>query len=96
MVLKGSGTVLAAPGVVPWINPTGNALLATAGTGDVLAGLIGANLCSTPWPSETELHPQHALSLSAQAVYRHGLAANEWRGTGPMTASDLVQLLKST
>lgn len=96
VVLKGSGTVLAAPGVVPWINPTGNALLATAGTGDVLAGLIGANLCSTPWPSETELHTQHALALAAQAVYRHGLAATEWRGTGPMTASDLVQRLKST
>jgi NAD(P)H-hydrate repair Nnr-like enzyme with NAD(P)H-hydrate dehydratase domain len=38
VVLKGSGSVIAAPGQAPRINPTGNARLATAGTGDVLAG----------------------------------------------------------
>ena len=41
VLLKGSGSVIAAPGRVPHINPTGNAALATAGTGDVLAGWIG-------------------------------------------------------
>lgn len=44
VVLKGSGTVIAAPGHCPRINPTGNGRLATAGTGDVLAGLLGAEL----------------------------------------------------
>ena len=44
VVLKGSGTVIAGPGLVPGINPTGNARLATAGTGDVLAGMLGAYL----------------------------------------------------
>lgn len=44
VVLKGSGSVIAAPQTTPVINPTGNALLATAGTGDVLAGMIGARL----------------------------------------------------
>ncbi len=44
VALKGSGTVTAGPGQVPRINPTGNARLATAGTGDVLAGLIAARL----------------------------------------------------
>ena len=43
-VLKGSGTVIAEPGETPVVNPTGNARLATPGTGDVLAGLIGARL----------------------------------------------------
>jgi hydroxyethylthiazole kinase-like uncharacterized protein yjeF len=43
IVLKGSGTVIASPdGAPPAINPTGNAALSTAGTGDVLAGMIGA------------------------------------------------------
>ena len=46
MVLKGSGTVVAAPGHIPNINPTGNAALATAGTGDVLAGMVGAKLAA--------------------------------------------------
>ena len=41
VVLKGSGSVIAAPGAAPLINPTGNAALASAGTGDVLAGWIG-------------------------------------------------------
>ena len=47
VVLKGSGTVIAAPGAVPRINATGNAALASAGTGDVLAGWIGGRWAST-------------------------------------------------
>ncbi len=44
VVLKGSGTVIAAPGQASAINSSGNALLATAGTGDVLAGMLGARM----------------------------------------------------
>jgi ADP-dependent NAD(P)H-hydrate dehydratase / NAD(P)H-hydrate epimerase len=40
VVLKGSGTVIAAPATTPAINSTGSAALATGGTGDVLAGWI--------------------------------------------------------
>ena len=43
-VIKGSGTVIASFGQLACINPTGNARLATAGTGDVLAGMVGAQL----------------------------------------------------
>lgn len=46
VVLKGSGTVIAAPQGTPVINPTGNALLARGGTGDVLAGMVGAALAA--------------------------------------------------
>jgi ADP-dependent NAD(P)H-hydrate dehydratase / NAD(P)H-hydrate epimerase len=46
VLLKGSGTVIAGPGLPPFINPTGNAALATAGTGDVLAGWIGGWLAA--------------------------------------------------
>lgn len=42
VVLKGAGTVTTLRSSRAWINPTGSAMLATAGTGDVLAGMIGA------------------------------------------------------
>jgi hydroxyethylthiazole kinase-like uncharacterized protein yjeF len=71
VVLKGSGTVIASPGDIPRINPTGNAKLATAGTGDVLAGLVGAHLAGG----------QPALQAACEAVYRHGQAADQWQGT---------------
>lgn len=82
VVLKGSGTVLTMPGERPLINPTGNGLLATAGTGDVLAGMIGAALASQNGP---------VLEAVAQAVYRHGQLANSWPNQRHrMTASDLL------
>ena len=49
VILKGSGSIIAEPDLaeskgMTYINPTGNPALATAGTGDVLAGLCGALL----------------------------------------------------
>ncbi|MES2423226.1 MAG: NAD(P)H-hydrate dehydratase [Pseudomonadota bacterium] len=88
VVLKGSGTVVAAPGTAPCINPTGNALLATGGTGDVLAGFIGARL--------------HGLSTLAEvfiqtsgAVYLHGLLADHWPAGKALTAGRLAAALAS-
>ena len=70
-VLKGSGSVIAAQHATLRINPTGNAKLATAGTGDVLAGLIGAHLAVK----------SSAMNAACSAVYQHGLAADHWQGT---------------
>ena len=67
-ILKGSGTVIAAPYQTPAINPTGNARLATAGTGDVLAGMVGARMAA---------HTS-AQRAACEAVYAHGLAADRW------------------
>ena len=67
-IVKGSGTVIAEPGQPPAINPTGNARLATAGTGDVLAGMVGAR-----WAAGAS-----ALQAATGAVYAHGLAADQW------------------
>lgn len=85
VVLKGSGTVLTAPGEPLLINPTGNGLLATAGTGDILAGMIGASLAS---------HKRSAFEAVAEAVYRHGQLADAWPSSRDrMTASDLLASL---
>ena len=81
VVLKGSGTVIATPGQAPRINPTGNARLATAGTGDVLAGLLGARLAAG----------QAAPQAAGAAVYLHGWAADQWPAGSTLTASALAQ-----
>lgn len=86
-LLKGSGTVIAsrtglAQGVRPtcWINPTGNARLATGGTGDVLAGLIAAL-----WAQG-----RTAPEAAALAAHRHGSVAEQWPRTRPFSASALA------
>lgn len=84
IVLKGSGTLIAAAGADSIaINPTGNAALATAGTGDVLAGMIGALLAQGMAPKDA----------ACAAVWIHGRAADHLvaSGIGPagMTASEL-------
>jgi hydroxyethylthiazole kinase-like uncharacterized protein yjeF len=67
VLLKGSTTVVAQPGDLEpvLVNTTGTPWLATAGTGDVLAGLAGALLAQGLLP------PQAAIT----AAYLHGLAA---------------------
>jgi hydroxyethylthiazole kinase-like uncharacterized protein yjeF len=85
VVLKGSGSVIAAPGHTSHINSSGNALLATAGTGDVLAGMIGAAMA----------YGLSAFDAACSAVFKHGSAADEWLKTHPneaLTASKLVAL----
>jgi len=84
VVLKGSGTVIAAPGEIAVINPSGNARLATAGTGDVLAGMLGASLAAG----------LPAFEAACSAVFRHGQLADDWaaRHPGqPLTASLLAE-----
>lgn len=71
-VLKGSGSVTCAPGATPLVNPTGDASLATAGTGDVLAGMIGNALNGRSGGREG------AIQQVASAVFLHGLLADEW------------------
>jgi hydroxyethylthiazole kinase-like uncharacterized protein yjeF len=80
VVLKGSGTVIAEAGAPPVVNLTGNARLATAGTGDVLAGMIGAGLASG----------RSAFDAAREAVWRHGHAADVWPAGAPaLTAGAL-------
>ncbi|OQW86782.1 MAG: bifunctional ADP-dependent (S)-NAD(P)H-hydrate dehydratase/NAD(P)H-hydrate epimerase [Rhodoferax ferrireducens] len=80
VVLKGSGTLIASPGQIPVINPTGNARLATAGTGDVLAGMLGAQLAAG----------HTGFEAARRAVYRHGELADAWPEQRPLTAGTLA------
>jgi len=81
VVLKGSGTVLAAPACTPRINTTGNGRLSVGGTGDVLAGLIGTRLAQG-------LGGWDAASV---AVWQHGQAADRWPQDLSLTAGRLAQ-----
>nr|WP_221308257.1 NAD(P)H-hydrate dehydratase [Nocardiopsis mwathae] len=83
VLLKGSTTVIAEPGRPAVVNPTGTPLLATAGSGDVLAGLIGSLLAGG-------LAPREAAVCGA---YLHGLAARLANDGAPVAASDLLSAL---
>lgn len=71
-ILKGPGTIVVTPSKEVFVNPTGNELLATAGSGDVLSGLIGGFLAQG-------LDPQ---SSALCGVFLHGLAADLLREEG--------------
>jgi ADP-dependent NAD(P)H-hydrate dehydratase / NAD(P)H-hydrate epimerase len=96
VVLKGSGSIVACPGRTPSINPTGSASLASAGTGDVLAGWIGGLLCqrteATSGGSTAPAAAVQAFDVAVAAVFMHGAAADRMAGT-PARASDLIEAL---
>jgi NAD(P)H-hydrate epimerase len=84
LVLKGANTVIATPDGHAFVNPTGNAGLAKAGSGDVLAGVIGALAASGMTPADA----------AVLGVYLHGLAADELAKTKSLygiTASDIAE-----
>ena len=91
VVLKGSGTVVADAGALPCVNPTGNALLASAGTGDVLAGWIGG-LWAAGQPSIT------SAQAACAAVWLLGRAADRQAarrgGALPLRAADLIDAMR--
>jgi NAD(P)H-hydrate epimerase len=83
-VLKGSRTIIASPGGEVYVNPTGNAGMATAGSGDVLTGLVAGLLAQ---------RPSEPLEATIAAVYLHGLAgdlAANRLGMRPLIASDII------
>jgi ADP-dependent NAD(P)H-hydrate dehydratase / NAD(P)H-hydrate epimerase len=88
VVLKGSGTLVAAPDGRIAVNPTGDARLATAGTGDVLAGWIGGLWSAQP-PSDDA--PAQAFAVAQAAAWIHGRACDFTAGDRlPLVAGELA------
>lgn len=84
VLLKGDRTIIGTPAGRAYVNPTGTPVLATGGTGDVLAGLLGSLLAAG-------LAPERA---AAAAAYLHGLAGREAARGGPVTAPDVATALR--
>ncbi|MBI3933996.1 MAG: NAD(P)H-hydrate dehydratase [Acidobacteria bacterium] len=88
LLLKGNRTLIGEPGGQVYVNPTGNPGMATAGTGDVLTGMIAGLLAQ---------HPDAPVDkVVSAAVYWHGAAgdaAAAQRGELSLTATDLLQAL---
>jgi hydroxyethylthiazole kinase-like uncharacterized protein yjeF len=89
LVLKGAGSICAAPDGRWWINPSGNPGMSSAGMGDVLAGILGALIAQGA-------SPERALLAG---VHVHGLAADELvaTGVGPvgLTASETIDAARA-
>jgi len=87
VVLKGNRTVIAEKGKPLSINSSGSPALATAGTGDVLSGMIGSFMAQGLAP----------FDASVCAVFIHGLAGENGKfGTRGLTADDLIELIPET
>ncbi len=87
IVLKGSGTVVAGPRGAAYVDPVAAHELATAGSGDVLSGLVGGFLANR---SARQGGTDSARCVAA-AVYVHGLAARlAGVGQRPVVATDIV------
>ena len=87
VLLKGDATVVADPAGTAFVNGTGTPWLATAGTGDVLAGIAGAVLAAQ---GVTGLATGEAAAVAAHLHGRTGQLAAE---RGPLLAGDLVRRL---
>ena len=86
VVLKGSRTVVAHPGGKAYINSTGNDGMATAGSGDVLSGVIASFMAQGV----------DVFNSAVLGVFVHGLAgdlAASSRGRAGMVARDIVDFL---
>jgi hydroxyethylthiazole kinase-like uncharacterized protein yjeF len=84
LVLKGHPTLITTPKGEVFINPTGNPGMASGGTGDVLAGMIGGLVCQG----------FDILPSLQMAVYIHGMAGDEVAqeiGEKSLIATDMIE-----
>lgn len=87
VVLKGAGTIIALPDGRTYVNTTGNPGMATAGSGDILTGMIGSLLAQGYEPEKA----------AAMAVFLHGRAgdqAAQTLGQASLTARDIANHIR--
>ena len=87
VVLKGHNTVIASPNGDVFVNTTGNAGMATGGSGDVLAGMISSLLAQ---------NPKKPLECACAGVYLHGMAGDIAKvkfGEISMLPTDLINCI---
>ncbi|MFV0317370.1 MAG: NAD(P)H-hydrate dehydratase [Microthrixaceae bacterium] len=77
VLLKGPTTVVAAPEGEAFVVRSGDQRLATAGTGDVLSGLIGAHLAARARPLHAAAAAAHLLGVAARLAGEHGVVAGD-------------------
>jgi len=85
VVLKGHRTLVVRPDGEAWVNTTGNAGMATGGTGDILTGMVAGMIAQ---------HSADAFAAVLAAVHLHGLAGDVMRervGEHSLVATDLLQ-----
>jgi len=85
-VLKGARTVISG-GTVNYINPTGNWGMASAGTGDILAGIIGSLVCQGMEPLEAAVCGTYIHGLSADIISKRTSKTS-------LIATDLLEGIK--
>jgi ADP-dependent NAD(P)H-hydrate dehydratase / NAD(P)H-hydrate epimerase len=85
VLLKGDRTIVATPAGEVWVNSTGTSALATAGSGDVLAGLLGSLLAGGLAPDRAAI----------AAAYAHGLAGRRAAEDGPVASPHVAEALRS-
>ncbi len=89
VVLKGFNTVIATPGGLTLVESSGGSELATAGTGDILAGFIGSMLAS--WNPDNE---GAVLEVLIKAARAHAFAGKRaYRAKRSLVATDLLDSL---
>lgn len=87
VILKGAFTVVAAPSGAARVSPFANPALASAGTGDVLAGITAGLMAQSPGAT---------YDAATAGVFLHGLAGERFvreRGDAGLVASDLLAVL---
>ena len=85
VLLKGNATVVADPDGTTYLNRTGTPWLGTAGSGDVLSGLVGSLLAAG-------LAPGRAAAVGA---FVHGVAGQLAAADGPPAAEDVLARLRA-
>jgi NAD(P)H-hydrate epimerase len=90
VVLKGHRTLVVRPDGEAWVNTTGNAGMATGGTGDILTGMVAGMIAQ---------HSTDVFAAVLAAVHLHGLAGDVMRervGEHSLVATDLLLGLPGT